>query len=261
MSDTWLAAARWLLHAAGGGGLLLMLTWLAVRWVRQPARQQRLAEWGVAASLVLAALCLTPSWLLIPLPVPTGSSSVVLPQGTAEPAVPTRETPQGPQNRGEKGELPAAVEPPAAGQEQFAVGAEAPPLPGPAGADREARAKGADAPRPDSEHPLLAVNETASGLSWETVLPAVVCLYFAGTTWMVVRLARGYRHLSRLLRSAAEAPQEVRQLFETMFPFRRRPRLLVSCLVRVPLSCGVLRPTVALRFGPFVEKRRSRPAG
>ena len=89
MSDTWLAAARWLLHAAGGGGLLLMLTWLAVRWVRQPARQQRLAEWGVAASLVLAALCLTPSWLLIPLPVPTGNSSVVLPQGTAEPAVPT----------------------------------------------------------------------------------------------------------------------------------------------------------------------------
>src|SRR5207247_10882194 len=111
---------------------------------------------------------------------------------------------------------------------------------------REPLAQGKDAPHPGNAHPPLDVKEPASGLSRETLLSAVVCLYFAGVAWMLVRLARGYRHLSRLLRSAKEAPKEVRQLFETMFPFRRRPRLLVSPLVRVPLSCGVLKPAVVL---------------
>src|SRR5690242_7398815 len=115
MSDASLGAARWLLHAALGGGLLLLITWLVVRQVRQPARQQRLAEWGVAASLVLAALCLMPSWLLIPLPIEQQTEEVV---STAQAA------PQGPQHQGKKGGPPAAAEPPGARQEWFAAGAE-----------------------------------------------------------------------------------------------------------------------------------------
>src|SRR5438477_10805963 len=99
MSDALLGAARWLLHAALGGGLLLLLTWLVVHWVRQPARQQRLAEWGVAASLVLAVLCVTPSWLLIPLPIE---------QRAAEASASMQET-QELQKRGEKEDPPAAV--------------------------------------------------------------------------------------------------------------------------------------------------------
>jgi beta-lactamase regulating signal transducer with metallopeptidase domain len=230
MSDALLGAARWLLHVAVGGGLLLLLTWLVVRWVRQPARQQRLAEWGVAASLVLAALCLMPSWLLIPLPVATGGSPVVLPQAPAESAVPPPDKPQGPQDRAEKEVPPVDV---------------VPPLHEPAAPERVPHPQGADIPRPDSERPSLAANEPAAPFSWGSLLLAVVCLYFSGAAWMLVRLAWGYRHLARLLRSAAEAPPEVRQLFEAMFPFRR-PRLLVSRLVRVPLSCGVLRPAVVL---------------
>src|SRR5262245_52803671 len=67
MSEVWLAAAGWLLRVALGGGLLLLVTWLAVRRVRQPARQQRLAECGVAAALALPVLCLMPTWLMLPL--------------------------------------------------------------------------------------------------------------------------------------------------------------------------------------------------
>src|SRR5262249_14518291 len=55
-----------------------------------------------------------------------------------------------------------------------------------------------------------------------------------------------YRHLSRLMRSAEEAPEAVQLLFEELFPAGPQPRLLVSRLVHVPLSCGVLRPTVVL---------------
>src|SRR5215207_2585541 len=94
MSDLWLAAARWLLHVAVGGGLLLLLTWLVSIRVRQPARRQRLAECGVAAALVLAGLCLAPAWLVIPLPVrppdpvpPEARAEVPGPEEEPDPAV------------------------------------------------------------------------------------------------------------------------------------------------------------------------------
>src|SRR5262249_59824276 len=102
MSEAWLGAARWLLHAALGGGLLLLLTWLAVRRVRQPARQQRLAEWGTVASLVLAVLCLAPSWLVVPPPVEPAEE--ITPAAEARPERRTRDA---------KGPPRAAVPPPA----------------------------------------------------------------------------------------------------------------------------------------------------
>ena len=57
----------WLLHSAVGGGFLLLLVWLAMRLLRQPARQQRLGEAGLVAALLLAGLVLAPSWLYVPL--------------------------------------------------------------------------------------------------------------------------------------------------------------------------------------------------
>src|SRR5436190_14282501 len=91
MSDAWLLPALWLLRVALGGGLVLLLTWAVVRRLRQPARRQRVAEWGVVAALALAGLALTPSWLLIPVavstePVAEAPNAAELREEPAEPA-------------------------------------------------------------------------------------------------------------------------------------------------------------------------------
>ena len=63
----WIPIARWMLHAGIGGGLILALTLLAMRRVRQPARRQRLGEAGAAAALALAILACGPAWIAIPI--------------------------------------------------------------------------------------------------------------------------------------------------------------------------------------------------
>jgi hypothetical protein len=68
MSDGWGIGEVWLLRTAVGGGLLLFGSWFVMRWTRQPARQQRLGEWGMAAALVLAILSFGPTWFPVPLP-------------------------------------------------------------------------------------------------------------------------------------------------------------------------------------------------
>ena len=66
MNEFWSAAVQWLLHLAVGGGLLLLVTCLLMRWTPQPARRQRLGEWGITAALLVGLLCLAgPSWLVI----------------------------------------------------------------------------------------------------------------------------------------------------------------------------------------------------
>src|SRR5207249_5465792 len=66
MNWIWTAPSGWLVRSVLGGGLLLLLTWVLIKRTRQPARRQRLGEWGVVAALVLAVLSLTPTWLHIP---------------------------------------------------------------------------------------------------------------------------------------------------------------------------------------------------
>ncbi|MCI0684066.1 MAG: PDZ domain-containing protein [Gemmataceae bacterium] len=70
MDFTWTAIAAWLVRAGLGGSLLIVATLLAMRWVRQPARRQRLGELGMAAALVLAALSWAPAWLPLWAPAP-----------------------------------------------------------------------------------------------------------------------------------------------------------------------------------------------
>src|SRR6202043_2934769 len=90
MNDTSVLALRWLLHVAGGGGGVLLLTCAVVSRLRQPARRQRVAEWGVVAALLLAGLCLGPSWLLITLPTSDSQPVAVAqpPTQEAHPAFP-----------------------------------------------------------------------------------------------------------------------------------------------------------------------------
>jgi beta-lactamase regulating signal transducer with metallopeptidase domain len=74
--------------------------------------------------------------------------------------------------------------------------------------------------------------------------PWLTGAYAVAAGLLLARWLVGHVALRRLLRSAWPAPAEVVRLFETMTRGRLRPRLLVSGRLRVPVSCGLLRPTV-----------------
>jgi beta-lactamase regulating signal transducer with metallopeptidase domain len=98
--------------------------------------------------------------------------------------------------------------------------------------------------------------EIASGVwlsvrSWLPSLPALfpwlLAAYAVGAAFFLGRWLLGYLALWRLLRSARPAPRYVARLFgELVGKWRIKPRLLVSSHLRVPLSCGLLRPVVVL---------------
>jgi beta-lactamase regulating signal transducer with metallopeptidase domain len=199
MNGVWGTVQGWLLHSAVGGGLLLLLAWTLLPWVRQPARRQRLAEWGVLAALLAAALSLGPSWLPVALPLPAEA-----PAGPADPVaealrrIPGRESVVGPL----EADAPPAFVAPAPGRPPISLAAAA-----------------------------------AVGLGLAYAVGAVVLL----GRWLL-----GYVALWRLLRSAEPAPERAARLFTDLTAARRRPRLLASRRLRVPVSCGLLRPTVVL---------------
>ncbi len=236
MTEAWLWAARWLFHVAVGGGLLLLIAWVVVRWVRQPARQQRVAEWGAGASLVLAGLCIAPAWLVVPLP---GKPPWVL----SEP-----EPPRPPSGCSSKPRAPAPEPPPPPAKPP----AEGDPLPAqgeefilmPPGDEAPAPPRPAPPPPADQTPPVEA--EAGAAFDLGSVAPLLVGAYLAGAAWFLGRLGWGYWCLARCLRRAVEAPEAVRQVYESMSPAGPRPRLLVSPQARVPLSCGLLRPTIVL---------------
>src|SRR5262245_13829076 len=84
MDFTWTSIASWLLRAGGGGSLLIIATLFAMRWVRQPARRQRLGELGMAAALILAALCWAPAWLPLWTPSPQPATPMAVMFAPAE---------------------------------------------------------------------------------------------------------------------------------------------------------------------------------
>src|SRR5436190_23817259 len=84
MSNLLSSPTFWLLRVALGGGLVLLLTCVAVRLLRQPARRQRVAEWGVAAALALTLLAVAPSWLLIPVASPREPIAAAAPAAQPE---------------------------------------------------------------------------------------------------------------------------------------------------------------------------------
>jgi beta-lactamase regulating signal transducer with metallopeptidase domain len=225
MNELSMRAGLWLLHTAVGGGVLLGVTCLLVRFTRQPARRQRLGEWGLTAALLVAALSLAgPSWLVI---------------GWTEPApvAAPAESEEAPAVAGANDERP---EPPAV----------APPPPAPA--DKPAPLPVEDVPR----LALLAAPEARGGtpppadVDWLGLGVAGAVLAFAAVALvLLVRLLLGYAILLRLLLRSEAAPVEVRGLFAGMAARLRRARLLVSRRLPLPLSCGLVRPTVVLPVG------------
>src|SRR6059036_2128669 len=66
MQATWTLAGLWLLQTAVGGSLVLLLGLGWMRFVRQPARRQRLGELSLLAALLAALVAVGPAWLTLP---------------------------------------------------------------------------------------------------------------------------------------------------------------------------------------------------
>jgi hypothetical protein len=212
MSGPWVTVGTWVCHTAAGGGLLLLLAWVLMRRTRQPARQQRLGECGLAAALLLAILSLGPAWLPVVVPLPeaaapappntTPDDDALVAAPPARPLPPTAELPL----LADPAPLPNVVPPPA-----------------------ESRI---DPPRLPALSATLLV---PLGLGY------VVAASFLAGRWLL-----GHLVLWRLLRAASPAPEPVARLFAEVAAGRRLPRLLVSRRLRVPVSCGLYWPTVVL---------------
>jgi beta-lactamase regulating signal transducer with metallopeptidase domain len=222
MSDSWLTLALWLLRVTLGGGLVLLCTWLLVRRLRQPARRQRVAEWGALAALLLAVLALAPSWLLIPIAPPPEAVSAS--ESSPPPA------------------RPQAAEEPAPAfpiedllAEAVPDDAQEPPIPAiPAEAIQQP-------PSHTDEEPVAAGFDLRP-----LILPTLLCVYLVGCLYFLARLGWGYVQLARFLARTRPVPEHVHHLFEEMAPDGPRPRLLMAPGLTVPLSCGVWRPAVVL---------------
>src|SRR5262245_12062561 len=210
---------QWLLHSALGGGLLLLLAWVAMRLTRQPARRQRLGEMGLLAALIVSVLSLAPAWLILRVPESGLSSAPTETHGSlpSSQASILRERPQDDALIS----LPLSEEIP----DVFAVAEDAagPVLPA--------------VPAPAMKTSVLRE------LLWVHV---AAIAYGLGASLILARWLLGYVALWRLLRTAEPAPRRVERLFTTMNSGPRRTRLLVTHRLRVPLSCGLLRPTVVL---------------
>src|SRR5262245_58797109 len=216
MSGWEATAAGWLLRSALGGGVILGRTWLGLRWARQPARQQRLGEWGLAAALLLTVLAVLPGWLNVPVPV----------HAPVPAAPPTPAT---------AGEEPAAPpDAPLAVLAWLLTWHETDAV--------------AESPAPAGAAPLAA--DRPWSVNWGELLSSLpgwlVLAYVAVVAGLLTRWLLGHFALWRLLRTAQPAPAEVARLFAEVAPASHRPRLLVSDRLPTPISCGLLRPTIVL---------------
>lgn len=224
----------WLVRCAAGGGLLLAVGCGLMVRARQPARRQRLGEWGLAAALLAAVLSLGPSWLPVAIPL-------LNPAAGAAPAPRARANEPAAEEAVSAGVLapsPQAAAPHADEAGDSAPGRAAlPPVPDLLGL---AVALTPDSPSLGETPPASADPSSPSWASW------LLAAYAFGAVVLLGRWLLGYVGLWRLLRGARPAPEEVVRLYEELAPGPWRPRLLVAPRVRVPLSCGLLRPAVVL---------------
>jgi beta-lactamase regulating signal transducer with metallopeptidase domain len=237
--STWLG---WLLHSAVGGAAILLLVWLLMKLARQPARRQRLGEWGVLVAVLVPAFALLPSWLDVPLPA-SWAANEPEPENSASPnAVPadpvlSRETPA-------PEAMDAFFEPdvPQAPTLEPAVAATPPAV---------VELPGSVAPMIQTPPDPPAAAREREPANWlgalSAALPLLVVSYVGLVALFVLRWLFGCLTLRRLIRNAEPAPAEVGQLFAAMTGhLQRQPRLLVSSRLPVPISCGIWRPTVIL---------------
>jgi beta-lactamase regulating signal transducer with metallopeptidase domain len=236
------AFTSWFLQSALGSGFLLLLVWGLLAWFRQPAWRQRLAEWGLLAALILGFLSLGPRWLAVPLLQeeltlsPPSDQPTVVELLPTEPAVPLPGEESGPEPErlipdDAVGTLP--VDPaPFEVTEPEPAEVQSPPMSGP--------------PAPASHIPSELQAPTPP-LSLDRLIAWIAIAYVLITSCLLCRFLVGHWALWRITRSARPAPPAVEHLFQSMTQNGRIcPRLLVSHRLRLPLSCGLWRPTVIL---------------
>lgn len=225
MAEVWDNASGWLLQSAAGSGGLLLLVCALMLLTRQPVRRQRLGEWGVAAALLFAVLSLGPSWLHIRYTVPPPEAAT--PLATAETAAPlTEPLPPAPY----RAELDAID--PALADRFLLVASSTNIEPAPAAS----LPTPADAP---AAPPDLWDHDRLAGL--------LVLLYAGAAALLIARWLLGYWWLCRLVRQAQPAPAAAARIFDEMAAgLTPVPRLRVARRLRVPVSCGLWRPTVLL---------------
>jgi beta-lactamase regulating signal transducer with metallopeptidase domain len=241
-------APGWLLHTMAGGGLLLLLAWLAMRCVGGPARRQRLGEWAVVAAVVLSVLSLGPAWLQVPLPAfPSLALRACVPEAPACAETPSP-APAAPEEPAAVERVPPSVplvEPPLGISLEVVL---VPTLPAPE--TLEAPAEPPAAVEPPEEKAVLPADPPAPlpPPFWtpERVVGVALGIYGLGALVLLGRWLLGHVGLWRLLRRAGPAPARAAEIFADMSAGRGRPRLLVSRQVRVPFSCGLWRPAVVL---------------
>ncbi len=227
MSGT--TASGWLLHTLAGGGLLLLLAWAWAAWTPQPARRLRVAEWAVAASLLLAVLSLGPAWLVVTTPAPVAPAVASVTPKSADHQPETRQENDAPVPPAlvfpPMNNIPPApfVTPPPA--------AHAPPTPVPA--------------------PVAAEAPSPPWWAWDFdhIASAAAGLYLAVGAGLLGRWLLGWVALRRLMRRCEPVRGRVARLFAEMAGDGARPSLLASAHARAPFSCGLLRPTVVLPAG------------
>lgn len=237
----------WFVRCALGGGLLLLIVSACMSRTQQPARRQRLGEWGIVAALVLAVLSLGPSWISIHVSLDMADSTGVDAEMLSEdPLPPTSlldlesilENPIEPKPVEETASF---VKPSMRNFDIESVPVqplnEAPGRP----ADR-LRSK--ETWKSDVVTLLYAQLQSPWIAVWGRRLLVVYCI---GVAALLIRLGLGYWVLRRFLQTATPAPWPAQQLFQAMTEgFHPRPRLLVSRNLEVPVSCGLLVPTVVV---------------
>lgn len=233
MSDEWMLFSEWWLRTAIGGGLVLTLAWLWMRHDRQPARQQRIAEAGVATALLLAGLCCLPGWVNLPL-LQSASKAV--------PEIPAHEE--------EVALAPPAVPPSshvlAGGTERETAAWVRAVHNGPAFL-MEPENEPAAAPQAQDQSTDALTLVSLSQQSWFTWPALAASLYALLVVLFLGRCVLGQWAIWRLKRGAIQPPRYASRLFRRLARGRvGRARLLISRQVRVPISCGLLRPTVII---------------
>lgn len=234
-----LTLEEWLLHSALAGGIVTLAGCGLVMLTRRPARRQRLAEGTVLAGIALAAACLLPTWLRVPMPAlkpalvqgsqpvrspgprPTRGQAAIAPEPAQMPDI--RALPD------ESHKLDGLKWTPAETKESVLQprAAMVDAAPGEAGR--------VQTPARPGFHPGMAVLGSLAAVA-----------FLAGAAFFLSRWLLGYLAVIRIVQSARAAPSLVKEAFARVAGPRSRARVLVSPRVQVPLSFGLLRPTVIL---------------
>ena len=238
MSVSWDLAEGWFLHSAVGGGAILLIACLLLSMIRQPARRQAVGQWALVAALVAAGVCFFPAWLPTPWTGPP-----VAPQNAA-PALQVEK--MGGDFRVFAEERPALLV-----ETNRDVVADEGAL-----VDLLELTAQPDDAKPAQQKAVSATVARAAAVvggvpaTWQSarsaVAAAVAAVYLVGASFYLCRWLVGYLGLWRIVRSCVPAPPLVADLFDEMTRGRPGFRLLVSPRVQVPLSMGVLKPTIVL---------------